>query len=256
MEKRPELYVTILKLIGQTMQMDDLRNVVTFAWMVVGLLLSKTIHLGEWGLQRNRGAKAASKERQLSRWLHNPKIKSAEIYRDFATAALVEWAEQKVVLALDSSMLWGKYVIIPVSLVYRGRALPLAWKVLEHGSAGVSFVAYAPVVEEVSRLLPPHCQVILLADRGFADGWCFTIRAKGSLLVHRAFKPGCKMSLLLPPKGEVRLLHTVQSHNAASDLYTWYLPMHGHTTPMNHGCSPLADPRPLTPWTNMHSVST
>jgi hypothetical protein len=141
-------------------------------------------------------------------------------YRDLATAALVEWKGEKVVLALDSSVLWDNYVIIRVSLVYRGRALPLAWKVLEHGSASVSFTDYAAVVKEVSLLLPLHCQVVLLADRGFADvnlmqlavqlGWHFTIRAKGSMLVHRASKPRCKMSQLMPPQGEIRLIHTVQ----------------------------------------------
>ena len=123
-------------------------------------------------------------------------------------------------LALDSSMLWGRYVIIRVSLVYRGRALPLAWKVLEHGSASVSFDEYKSILEEASRLLPLHCEVVLLADRGFAHvdlmqlavrlGWHFNIRVKGNLFVHRAFKPSCKMSQLAPPKGEIRLIHTVQ----------------------------------------------
>jgi hypothetical protein len=210
----------ILKLVGQSMRMNDLRNVVTFAWMVVGLLMSKTIHLGQWGLQRDCDALAASKERQISRWLHNPKLKPAEIYRDFVTAALLPWTEQQAMLALDSSMLWGRYVIIRVSLVYRGRALPLAWKILEHGSASVSFDEYKSILEEASLLLPLHCEVVLLADRGFADvdlmqlavrlNWHFNIRAKGNLLVHRAFKPSCKMSQLAPPKGEIRLIHTVQ----------------------------------------------
>lgn len=220
MENRLDLYVTILKLVGQSMRMNDLRNVVTLAWMVVGLLMSKTIHLGQWGLLRDGDALAASKERQISRWLHNPKLKPAAIYRDFVTAALLPWAEQQAVLALDSSMLWGRYVIIRVSLVYRGRALPLAWKVLEHGSASVSFGEYKSILEEANRLLPLHCEVVLLADRGFADvelmqlavqmKWHFNIRAKGNLLVHRAFKPSCKMGQLTPPKGEIRLIHTVQ----------------------------------------------
>lgn len=220
MENRLELYVTILKLVGQSMRMNDLRNVVTFAWMVLGLLMSKTIHLGQWGLQRDGEALAASKERQISRWLHNPKLKPAEIYRDFVTAALLPWTEQQAMLALDSSMLWGRYVIIRVSLVYRGRALPLAWKILEHGSASVSFDEYKSILEEASRLLPLHCEVVLLADRGFADvdlmqlavrlNWHFNIRAKGNLLVHRAFKSSCKMSQLAPPKGEIRVIHTVQ----------------------------------------------
>lgn len=220
MENRLALYVTILKLVGQSMRMNDLRNVVTFAWMVAGLLMSKSIHLGQWGLQREGDALAASKERQISRWLHNPKLKPAEIYRDFVTAALLPWTEQRAILALDSTMLWERYVIIRVSLVYRGRALPLAWKILEHGSASVRFDEYKSVLEEASRLLPLSCEVVLLADRGFADvdlmqlavrlNWRFTIRAKGNLLVHRAFTSSCKMSQLAPPKGEIRLIHTVQ----------------------------------------------
>jgi hypothetical protein len=80
MEKRLELHCIILNLVGQSAKMNDLRNVITFAWMVVGLLLSKTNHLGQWGLQRASNAKAASKERQISRWLHNSKIKPKERY--------------------------------------------------------------------------------------------------------------------------------------------------------------------------------
>lgn len=220
MSNHLELYRTMLAFVAQTMPMNDIRNVNTFAWMVVGLLVSKSIHLGQWGLVRVGNALAASKERQISRWLHNRKIDTAAVYRNLATAAILPWAEQRAVLALDSSVLWERYVIVRVALIYRGRALPLAWKVLEQGSASVSFVTYAPILEEASRLLPRTCQVVLLADRGFVDvalmqlavrlGWHFTIRAKGSLWVYRAFRSRCKMSALLPPKGEVRLLHTVQ----------------------------------------------
>lgn len=220
MEKHLELYATILRIVGQTKRMNDIRNTLTFAWLVVGLLVSKTIHLGQWGLQRDSRALAAGRERQISRWLHNPKIKPDVVYRDLITAALLPWAEQTALLALDSSVLWEKYVIVRISLIYRGRALPLAWKVLAQGSASVSFGHYAPLLAEVSRLLPPSCQAVLLADRGFVDvdlmqlvvhlGWHFTIRAKGNLVVYRAFKPRCKVSALVPAQGEIRLLHTIQ----------------------------------------------
>lgn len=220
MEKHLGLYVTILRLVGQTKQMNDLRNTLTFAWLVVGLLVSRTVHLGQWGLQRESQALAAGRERQIARWLHNPKIKADLVYRDLVTAALLPWSEQKALLALDSSVLWEKYVIVRISLIYRGRALPLAWKVLAQGSASVGFVHYAPLLTEVSRLLPPSCTAVLLADRGFVDvdlmqlvvqlGWHFTIRAKGNLLVYRAFKPRCKVSTLTPVRGAIRLLPTIQ----------------------------------------------
>ena len=220
MEKHLGLYPTILRLVGQTGEMNDLRNTVTFAWLVVGLLVSRTIHLGQWGLQRASNALAAGRERQIARWLHNPKIKPDLVYRDLVTAALLPWSEQTALLALDSSVLWEKYVIVRISLIYRGRALPLAWKVLAQGSASVSFAHYAPLLTEVSRLLPPACTAVLLADRGFVDvdlmqrivqlGWHFTIRAKGNLLVYRACKRHCKVGALTPAPGEIRLLHTVQ----------------------------------------------
>jgi hypothetical protein len=171
-------------------------------------------------LQRASSALAAGRERQIARWLHNAKIKPDAVYRDLVTAALLPWGEQTAPLALDSTVLWEKYVIVRISLIYRGRALPLAWKVLAQGSASVSFVHYAPLLTEVSCLLPPSCTVVLLADRGFVDvdlmqlitrlGWHFTIRAKSNLLVYRAFKPCYKVSALTPAQGEIRLLRTIQ----------------------------------------------
>ena len=60
-----------------------------------------------------------------------------------------------VQLALDSSVLWNRYVIVRVSLVYRGRALPLAWKVVEQGSASVGFSDYAPLLRAADAAACP-----------------------------------------------------------------------------------------------------
>jgi hypothetical protein len=61
----------------------------------------------------------------------------------------------------------GPFVLIRASLVYRGRAIPRAWKALRHASAMVSFEAYQPVLEQVRTLLPTGSQMTVLADRGF-----------------------------------------------------------------------------------------
>lgn len=215
------LYRTMMIFIGQNgIHINDMRNWITFGWTVVGLLLSGTVHLSKWAIFREGEANASSKERQFSRWLHNDKVKPRGIYDNLAVAALMDWNEQIVHLALDTSMLWNRFVIVRVSFVYRGRAIPLAWDVLEHGSASVAFEKYADVLRHAAQLLPLNCQAILLADRGFVDvnlmalctklGWSFTIRAKQSIIVHRAFKPQCKLSQLVPPKGQVHFYHTIQ----------------------------------------------
>jgi hypothetical protein len=184
------------------------------------LVLSQKIHLSQWVLYRSGEAKASSKERQLARWLHNEKIKVNEIYCPLITAALVEWQAQRVEIALDTSMLWERFVIVRLSLIYRGRAIPLAWQVLAQNSASVKFSAYADLVRQVATLLPLSCQVILLADRGFVDvrlmqlavvlGWHFIIRAKSFVLVHRPFHAPCRLGRLMPAKGQIHLLEVVQ----------------------------------------------
>jgi len=210
-----------MKFIGQDgVRFNDMRNWLTFGWAIVGLLLSGSIHLSKWALYRKGNAQAESKERQISRWLHNEKIEDREIYDNLATAALVNWHEETLYLALDTSMLWNRFVLVRIALIYRGRAVSLAWCVLEQGSASVAFEKYANVLHHAARLLPLHAHVILLADRGFADvnlmslctelGWSFTIRAKQSLIVHRAFKPQTKISRLIPPKGHAHFHHSVQ----------------------------------------------
>ena len=214
------LYRTIMSFVSQSIAMNDFRNLSTLVWMVVGLLLSKRIHLSQWALYRAGDTQAASRERQNRRWLSNAKIEVKAVYRNLMTAALNEWRESDVWLALDSSVLWDRFVLVRIALVYRGRSLPLVWKVLEQGSASVSFANYSDLLPEAARLLPQSSRVVLLADRGFVDvdlmtlatqlGWGFTIRCKGSLWVYRAFHPRCKVNRLMPPSGEIRLLHTVQ----------------------------------------------
>jgi hypothetical protein len=82
----------------------------------------------------------------------------------------------------------------PLSVIYRGRAVSLSWKVIEHGSSAVSFSAYQDLLEEAKRCMPFACKVIFLADGGFADtqlmahlrkmGWHFRIRIKSNFWIY------------------------------------------------------------------------
>lgn len=215
------VYSTIMTFLGQTgLVFNDRRNLATCGWALVGLLLSKEIHLSQWLLYRPGEAKAASKARQLARWLHNEKIEPGQVYRNLISAALVAWQSERIELALDTSVLWERFVLVRIAAIYRGRALPLGWVVLEQQSARVSFAAYAALLRTVATLLPLTTQVVLLADRGFLDvklmqltvelGWHFTVRAKGNVWVYRAFRARCKLGTLLPPKGEIHLIPVAQ----------------------------------------------
>ena len=87
--------------------------------------------------------------------------------------------------------------MIRLSVIYRGRAVSLDWKVIEHGSSAVSFETYRDWLEEAKRHLPFACQVVFLADRGFTDtqlmahlrelGWHFRIRIKSNFWIYPTY---------------------------------------------------------------------
>ena len=214
------LYRTIMDMIlSSQVRFHDLRCLATFGWAVVGLLKEKGVHLAKWGNHRPGETQAASKARQFARWFDNSKIREAEIYKKMAKKALASWQGETLYLALDSSSLWNRFVIVRVALVYRGRALPLSWLVMEHSSTSVAFEDYKHILKQAAEILPKRCKVVLLADRGFMDnnlfclavelGWHFRIRIKSSLRVHRVSKPSTKVGRLMPAKGQALFLHKV-----------------------------------------------
>lgn len=214
------LYRTIVTFVWQNgMRFHDLRLLATFCWAIVGLLLSQQIHLSCWLLHRVGKSRASSKQRQLMRWLDNPKIDARALYRPLIRTALRNWQGETLFLALDSSVLWDRFVIVRVSLVYRGRALPLDWIILEHGSASVGFETYKTILEEAAKQLPRPTRVVLLADRGFVDhrlfrlardlGWHFRIRLKSSIYVGHPVRQGATVGELMPEKGHALFLHKI-----------------------------------------------
>jgi hypothetical protein len=82
-----------------------------------------------------------------------------ELYAPLIEQALREWGKPTLYLALNTSMLWNQYCLIRLSLVYQGRAVPLVWEVVEHGSRSVPHLAYAALLEAVPSLLPPGVKV-------------------------------------------------------------------------------------------------
>jgi hypothetical protein len=214
------LYRSLMKFVWQNdLYIHDVRCIETFVWAMVGLIQSQKIHLSQWLVHRVGEAKAASKVRQLSRWLHNSKINPSLVYYYLIKGVLLAWSGQTLYLALDSSSLWGRFTIVRLALIYRGRAIPISWLVLSSGSSSVGLLDYQLILFQAVWVLPPGGRVILLADRGFVDiglmqlvrdlGWSFRIRLKSSLWVYRANKPRTKVGRLMPPKGQAYLLHQV-----------------------------------------------
>jgi hypothetical protein len=221
------LYRTIIEMIRNShVRFHDMRCLVTFAWAIVGVIMEKSVHLSKWGMHRSGEAQAASKQRQFVRWLKNSKIVPSEIYGRLARTAFADWSGEKIYLALDSSSLWDEFVIVRVALIYRGRALPLSWIILEQQSTTVAFEKYKRILKEAAAIVPQGCPVVLLADRGFDDndlfcavrdlGWGFRIRLKKSIRVHRVSKPSLSVG---PGTGQRQSFVPAQSMDYGSPVW-------------------------------------
>lgn len=181
------LYDTLTPLFQQA-PWRDRRHLSTFVWMVTGLLTSGWIALDEWAPGvAGRATYAQSTVRRFRRWLSNPRIDALRLYAALFRQALEGCPDARWVVALDTTVLWNTFCVVQVALVWRGRAVPVAWKVLRHSSASVAFRDYRGVLGFAARLLKGR-EVVMLADRGFihvellrwaqAVGWHYRIRGK------------------------------------------------------------------------------
>jgi hypothetical protein len=224
MEVKSTLYHTLVLVLSQVGHWLDVRHMKTLAWMVVGVIESEKIGLTHWiPYAEVRAQVAQSVQRRFQRWLENERIEVHSLYGPLIQAALQEWRATTLYLALDTSQLWGRYCIIRLSLVYRGRAVPLVWCVIEHGSSSVAFSEYQALLAQAATLLPPYglSKVVFLADRGFADtalmgyvqhtlGWHWRIRIKSCFKVYRRRQQVCKISRCAPKAGEAYFWQTIQ----------------------------------------------
>jgi Transposase DDE domain len=220
MENTPHLYDTLVLVLCQHATWVDQRHLKTLAWMMVGLIHSGWISLTAWApYVVSRAQYAQSTVRRFRRWLDNDKIDVVSLYGPLIEQALAAWGEQALYVALDTSMLWNTYCLIRLSVIYRGRAVPLVWCVLQHGSAQVAFEAYRELLERAALVLPRRCPVVFLADRGFADtdlmahlqrlGWHWRIRIKRSFWLYRRGRCRCKVERLSVARGHACFWHQV-----------------------------------------------
>jgi hypothetical protein len=221
MESTPLFYQTLMQVLSCHQNWLDLRHVKTLAWMINGLTLSGKISLREWALYvHSRAQYAASRIRRFRRFLDNDRIEVHPLYAPLLANALKDWRHQTVYVALDTSMLWNTYCIIRLSLIYRGRAIPIVWRVLEHKSASVAYEEYQALLDHAAQLLFPFdCEVIFLADRGFADtqlmrhlqklNWHFRIRIKGNFYIYRPGKRARQVKNIPLAVGHAEFWHDI-----------------------------------------------
>jgi hypothetical protein len=120
-------------------------------------------------------------------------------------------------VALETSMLWHTYGLVRLSVIYRGRAVPVVWYVLEHGSARVAYEVSKALVDQANTLGPFACQGVVLAERGCTDtallrhlkrlGWHCRLRIKANFWMYWPGPGGFQVRAISLDCGHARFGH-------------------------------------------------
>ena len=85
------------------------------------------------------------------------------------------WAssEQRLALVLDATSFRNIFTVLTISVVYRGCAIPVAWKVLKSEQKGEWRPHWEGLINHLSLAVPADWFVLVLADRGLYAKWLY-----------------------------------------------------------------------------------
>lgn len=113
---------------------------------------------------RNAGAKTGEQRSELD---------VTDCWAPWLTWLLDGWSGQQMAIAVDATSLGDRFVVLAVSVVYRGCAVPVAWKVLKAEEKHAWKPEWQALLKRLQGLLPGGWTVIVLADRGLYAKWLF-----------------------------------------------------------------------------------
>ena len=140
--------------------------------------LSAVSHLLATGMQR----KEQTVRQQLREWYYEAQRKRGakrqalrvETCFPLLLAWVVSWWQgTQLALAIDATALGERCVVLAVSVVYRGCAIPVAWVVLPANTTHAWRREWLRLLRRLRPAIPRRWKVIVLADRGLYAPWLF-----------------------------------------------------------------------------------
>jgi hypothetical protein len=83
------------------------------------------------------------------------------------------WSGKQLALAMDATSLGDRFVVLAISVVYRGCAVPVAWSILPAGQKRAWRPEWERLLGCLRGTVPADATVIVLADRGLYARWLF-----------------------------------------------------------------------------------
>jgi hypothetical protein len=145
------------------------QHLTILAAFISGIVASRSSQLPQIALKIADGAKTESRVKRLSRWLDNDQIKEELYFLPYAELLLQCLSLETLVLVMDGSVVGRGCCALMISVIYKGRALPLAWRVRQVPKGHFPEDFHINLVELVMSVIPEGTEVVFLGDGEF-DG--------------------------------------------------------------------------------------
>jgi hypothetical protein len=116
------------------------------------------------------GTKKESRVKKYYRWLKNERIGAEAYFMPYAATLLqVLSGSRSLLLAIDGSEIGSACMALMISVIYKKRALPLVWLVVQQQKGHLAEDLHMQLVAQVHTLVPEYASVIFVGDGEF-DG--------------------------------------------------------------------------------------
>ena len=183
------IHLALIKARGHESTGNQARNMNVLVGFICGIVQSGQVKLTEVAGDIPRAGKEESLIMQLRRWLKNEAVTYDLYYQPFITQILYALASQTLVLIIDGSTTGRGCVTLMVSVLYKGRSLPLLWVTRKGKKGHFPESMHIELIKAVKELIPIGADVVCLGDGEF-DGaeWLNTLTGFGWNYVCRTSK--------------------------------------------------------------------
>ena len=138
--------------------------------------------------------KLESRVMKYRRWIQKEQNDLEIYYLPFVRELLAALAETRtLLLVMESSEVGRNCPALILSMVYKGRTLPIVWIVVKGSKGHFPAANYVALLHEARQLIPAGADVIFLGDEEFdstilqasikAYGWAYVCRAEENIIL-------------------------------------------------------------------------
>jgi hypothetical protein len=130
------------------------------------------------------GCSETSLVQRLREWCYGVKDKRGSKRRELEVSScfgpILSWIlkwwpadERRLALGLDATTLKKRFTVLCISVLYRGCAIPVAWKIVEAEEKGSWQPHWLGLLGHLQDRVPERWTVIMMSDRGLYAPWLY-----------------------------------------------------------------------------------